>query len=184
MRVAFLCWALVLGLFGLPEVRAQRADEAKIEAAHKLISELKFQSGEISLGDNLATLHLPETLQYLSPADTRKVLVDLWSNPPSEKLTLGMIVPKGVDFLSGSSWVVVVTYDEDGHVKDNDAADIDYTKMLAEMKESVKEGNPKREKEGYPTVELIGWAAPPKYDAQEKKLYWAKELRFGGEQET
>ncbi len=94
-------------MFGVPEARAQRADEARVEAAHKVVNELKFQSGEIALGDNLATLRLPDALEYLSPADTRKVLVDLWGNPPSDSPTLGMIVPKGVDFLTGSAWAVV-----------------------------------------------------------------------------
>ena len=30
---------------------------------------------------------------------------------------------------------------------------------------------------------MIGWAAPPRYDRAAHKLYWAKELSFGGEPE-
>ena len=33
--------------------------------------------------------------------------------------------------------------------------------------------------QGYPSIALIGWAAPPRYDSVEKKMYWAKELQFG-----
>ena len=30
-------------------------------------------------------------------------------------------------------------------------------------------------------MELLGWAAPPRYDSATHKLYWAKELKFGNE---
>jgi uncharacterized membrane-anchored protein len=61
---------------------------------------------------------------------------------------------------------------------DDDAAGIDYNDLLAEMKETTREGSRQREKLGYGSVELVGWAAEPRYDAAEKKLYWAKTLRF------
>ncbi len=32
-------------------------------------------------------------------------------------------------------------------------------------------------------IDLVGWAAPPHYDAASNKLYWAKELAFGGQPE-
>src|SRR5205814_4303057 len=35
--------------------------------------------------------------------------------------------------------------------------------------------------QGYAAMELIGWAAPPRYDKAAHKLYWAKELKFSGE---
>jgi len=36
------------------------------------------------------------------------------------------------------------------------------------------------EKNGYKSIELVGWAAPPHYDKEPHKLYWAKEIKFGG----
>jgi len=42
----------------------------------------------------------------------------------------------------------------------------------------VQEGSKERVKEGYPPIELIGWAAPPRYDSAAKKLYWAKEIEI------
>jgi uncharacterized membrane-anchored protein len=49
------------------------------------------------------------------------------------------------------------------------------------MQKGVVTENKERQKEGYPTVELLGWAAPPHYDPASHKLYWAKKLRFEGE---
>jgi uncharacterized membrane-anchored protein len=112
------------------------------------------------------------------------VLADLWGNPPEQSSgTLGMLVPKNVDLLSESSWAVVITYDEDGHVKDDDAEKINYTDLLKQMQDSTRQASAERQKKGYESIELVGWAAPPKYDHEGKKLYWAKELAFGAEPE-
>lgn len=153
--------------------RSERLAEAK-----KLAAGLKLQSGDITLGDNLAKIALPSDFFYLSPEDTDTVLVKIWGNPPQRK-HLGMIVPADFDALSGDTWSVAVDYEEDGYVKDDDAAKIDYAALLAHMKKSVAAENSQREKAGYRSIELIGWATPPHYDSATHKLYWAKEFKFG-----
>ena len=52
------------------------------------------------------------------------------------------------------------------------------------MQDDTEEGNAYRTQEGYPTIELVGWASTPFYDADAKKLHWAKELRFEGYDES
>lgn len=64
-------------------------------------------------------------------------------------------------------------------MNDDDAAKMNFNKLLTEMQDDAREANPARAKEGQPSVELVGWAEPPHYDAQAHKLYWAKELSFG-----
>jgi uncharacterized membrane-anchored protein len=96
-----------------------------------------------------------------------------------------MLVPAEASVIAPDSWGVIITFEEDGYVKDDDAAKIDYDDLLKEMKEGTKAASEQRRKSGYPAIDLVGWAAPPRYDAQAKKLYWAKELRFeGGEDNT
>src|SRR2546429_9951636 len=46
------------------------------------------------------------------------------------------------------------------------------------MQQATREANPERAKAGYATVELVGWAEPPRYDSVAHKLYWAKDLKF------
>lgn len=87
-----------------------------------------------------------------------------------------MIVPAGADPLTEEGWGVVVTYDKDGHVKDNDADGIDYAKLLKEMQETSAADNAERKKQGYPGMTLAGWAETPHYDKAAHKLYWAKDL--------
>jgi uncharacterized membrane-anchored protein len=154
-----------------------------VKEREEIASKLKFQQGVIALKDGLATLKVPENFRYLDPDQTETVLVQLWGNPPRGEKTLGMLFPAGISVAGEESWGVVISYDEDGYVKDDEAASIDYNKMLKEIQEAMREANPERTKQGYDTIELIGWAAPPRYDKEAHKLYWAKELRFGGSPE-
>lgn len=168
---------ILTGLFCLTlgTAIAAPADHAAEEAAaQKMVASMQPQQGHVTLPGSIATLDLPPTFRYLNPQDTDHLLV-AWGNPPGAH-TLGMIVPAEVDPLSNESWGVVVTYDKDGHVKDDDADGIDYAKLLKEMQEDSAAANAERKKQGYPGMQLAGWAEPPRYDKAAHKLYWAKDL--------
>lgn len=157
------------------------AEQVEVRAALGKVffeRQLKYQTGDIKIGEGLATLHLGKEFRYLNPADSEKLLVDGWGNPPGST-TLGMIVPANMSPLhKDGGWAVVVTYSEDGHVEDDDADDIDYDDLLKEMKEDTLASNEERKSQGYAAIELVGWAAPPRYDGATHRLYWAKELKF------
>ena len=102
-----------------------------------------------------------------------------WGNPPEAAAdVLGMLIPAAVSPLTDDGWGIVISYEEDGYVSDADAAKIDYTTLLKEMRQGTDESNEERRKQGFETVELVGWAEPPSYDKATHKLYWAKELAF------
>ena len=46
------------------------------------------------------------------------------------------------------------------------------------MKKDTAAGSKARIEQGYSGVELVGWATPPSYDAVNKRLLWAKSIRF------
>ena len=150
-----------------------------LESLQTLAASLHYQQGKIPLKSGLATITLPDNFRYLSPDDTDIVLHKMWGNPQGPK-TLGMIVPSEQSILDPRAWAVVVTYSDDGYIKDSDAGKIDYTKLLKEMQEGTREASKEREKAGYPSIELVGWAKPPHYDQETHKMYWAKEIKFGG----
>jgi uncharacterized membrane-anchored protein len=129
------------------------------------------------LPGGLAKLSLPESFRYLPPTDAEFVLTKLWGNPPGRQ-TLGMIFPTGMNPAAKGSWAIILTYSDDGYIKDSDADSINYDKLLKEMQQRVKASNEERTKRGFPTAELVGWASHPHYDKQAHKLYWAKELKF------
>ena len=147
--------------------------------AEQFLASLHFQQGDITLPGDIATLKLPASFRYLPPADAERVLVDAWGNPPGYE-SLGMIFPADRSPLDENSWGVIITYDEDGYVKDDDALSIKYDEILADMKTQTADNNEARKKDGYPAMTLVGWAEPPRYDSGAHKFYWAKELSIEG----
>jgi uncharacterized membrane-anchored protein len=151
-----------------------------LAAMQDFLDSLDRRSGTIALGDDLATLELPDDFYFLDRDDAIRVLVDVWGNPPEEDDSLlGMLFPARYTPFDADSWAVTVEYTKDGHVSDSDAADIDYDEMLAEMQHDIRASNDDRVAAGYDPIELVGWAEPPHYSETSHKLYWAKELRFG-----
>jgi len=146
--------------------------------AAQLWQSMDRRQGEVKLPNGVATITVPQQFYYLNPQDSEKILVDVWGNPPGAHV-LGMLIPAGTTPFDTNSWAVTISYEEDGHISDKDAADIDYSDMLKDMQKAAKSANTERQKQGYPPLELVGWAAPPHYDSATHKLYWAKELKFG-----
>ena len=169
-----VCAAIAAPVFA--DDPAPQATEPEAAApAEAPAPQFKYSTGDIVLPNKVATLHLGEKYHYLSPEEANKLLV-AWGNPPDE-VTQGAILPADVNPFSEGGWAVFLTYLDEGHVDDSDAAEIDYDDMLKDMKEGVEDSNDARKKAGYPTLHLIKWAEPPRYDAAAKKLYWAKELQ-------
>ena len=147
--------------------------------ADQFLAQLQFQRGKITLPGGIATLDLPANFRYLSPKDAERVLVDAWGNPPGFE-SLGMIVPAQTSVLERDSWGVIVTYEKEGHIKDDDADSIKYDELLKDMQASVQENNKERKQQGYPAIHLMGWAEKPSYAKDSHKLYWAKDLMADG----
>ncbi len=177
MPLLLLAWSPILSA----EEAAPDAVNTFRERAQKVADGLKYQQGEINLRGGLAKISVPSEFRFLGPEDAAKVLTQIWGNPPQETSPLGMILPANSSPTQPDAWAVIIEYEEGGYVKDDDASSINYDDLLKKMQASVRDENKEREKEGYPPVQLIGWAAPPRYDAATKKLYWAKELSFDGD---
>jgi uncharacterized membrane-anchored protein len=173
---------MLLGLLAVAaSSNAQDAPATDVDAqVQSIVSSLHWRDGQISVPKAKATFRLGEDFHYLEAPDARKVLEELWGNPPDDSV-LGLVVPKSHDLSEDGSWAVVVSYSDDGYVSDSEAAGIDYDEVLADMKDGVKEENEARKEGGFQTVQLNGWATAPRYDAANKKLYWAKDLQFEGE---
>ena len=178
---------LLLSFFLVPLFAfSQENEEMTLE--QKEILKKKFDSieasfnykyGKITLQNSIAELNVPEGYKYLGPKQSAFVLSDLWGNPPSE--CLGLLFPKNMSPLSEDfTYAVEITYSDEGYISDEDAKDLDYDDLLDEMQQDTKVGNEERKKLGYESIFLIGWASEPYYDAETKKLHWAKELSFEG----
>ncbi|SFS17248.1 Uncharacterized membrane-anchored protein [Dyella sp. OK004] len=148
-------------------------------SAESFLKALHPATGTVTVPGAQATLKLEPGYSFLSANDAQRVLSGLWNNPP-DKDVLGMILPS-TDMhvlLDDKAWAVVVTFVDEGYVSDADAAKINYDDMLKDMQASTKDENAERAKQGYPAIELVGWAEQPHYDSTSHKLYWARNLRF------
>jgi uncharacterized membrane-anchored protein len=92
----------------------------------------------------MATITLPPSFRFLGEQDSRKLLV-AWGNPPeTAQGVLGMLVPSDVSPLSEDGWAIVVTYDDDGFVNDEEAKTLNYDKVMSEMQEQTVANNEAR----------------------------------------
>jgi uncharacterized membrane-anchored protein len=143
------------------------------EERQKIVDSLKWQTGSIPLSEGRVTVTLKDGYRFLNAADARKVLTDLWQNPPSNDL--GMIFP---DEANKGGWSAVVeNFAEEGYVKDDDADKLNPDSLLKEIQDSQKEANEQNKDSGYAQLEIVGWAMKPKYDKEAKKVTWATDLR-------
>ncbi|NQX84374.1 MAG: DUF2167 domain-containing protein [Flavobacteriaceae bacterium] len=136
-----------------------------------------YKRGVIQLGNGVANINVPDGYKYLDSEQSQVVLTDYWGNPPAE--TLGLLFPEnstiiGDDFI----YAVEITYAKDGYIDDSDARDLDYDKLLEEIKEDTKLQSAERVEMGFDAMEFLGWASQPFYDDVTKKLHWAQEFKF------
>lgn len=174
---AAFCLVAGLSLRAEPDTTKPTEDSLAVVA-----SSLKWQTGTVTLKNGLAKINISENFRFLDHENAEKVLHDIWGNPADPDV-MGMIFPATVGPLDHGSWGVVVSYEEGGYVKDDDAEKTDYSDLLKQMQRQIKDANAERQQEGYPAVDLVGWAAPPHYDKATHKLYWAKDIKFGDDKE-
>jgi uncharacterized membrane-anchored protein len=176
LRAIFALWiSFVVGVALLAE-----GSPAEAQNKSELLRSLHFQKGSVTIGESLAAVALTDKFVYLDSEDAKTFLTRIWENPPEVAArTLGMLLPTDANPLSAEGWGIIISYDKSGYVSDEDAEKIDYAELLRDMQEATRRVSTERAKEGYAPFELIGWARQPYYDKGEKKLYWAKRLKFG-----
>ena len=156
---------------------AQEIDSTQLRI-NEIEQSLVYKTGVIELESGNAKLTVPNGFRYLDKIQSIYVLTDLWGNPADSSI-LGMIVPLSRGVLADNGWAFVISFEEMGYVKDDDAEDIKYDDLLIEMQKETDAANPERIKQGYEAIKFIGWTSSPFYDKQLKTLHWAKEIKFG-----
>ena len=151
------------------------------EYVDSIAASFTYEYGEIILENNIATINVPKGFKYLNGTESERVLTELWGNPPSgdDYKSLGMLFEESSSIMSDSAIAINITYSKEGYIKDDDAKELDYDELLETMQNDIQEGNEYRTELGYEPLELVRWASQPYYDELNKKLHWAKELKFG-----
>jgi uncharacterized membrane-anchored protein len=187
MKKFVIAGTLVLAGLSVPAVTAFADTSApapvSMPAADRVAFEkgLHKQTGDVSVPAANAVLHLGTKYYFLGPDEARRVLVDLWGNPPSAANgVLGLVMPADKTVLQ-NSWGAVVTWDDSGYVTDDDAGTADYDKVISDIRSSEPEVNAERQKQGYPAMHVVGWAQPPSYDKSAHSLIWARDFKIDGD---
>jgi uncharacterized membrane-anchored protein len=83
---------------------------------------------------------------------------------------LGLLTP------TNGHWSVFFDFADVGYVRDDDKSELDAGKLLEAIRAGNEQGNKERERNGVPTLNLIGWEQEPHYDETTHNLTWA--IRF------
>ncbi len=148
-----------------------------------LENSFKWQTGTVNLSNDAIKLNIPQNFRFLNAQQSQYILEDIWGNLKDASV-LGMVFPATLSPLSDSAWAYVVTYEQMGFVKDNDADDINYDELLEGMRKDSEAANAERVKQGLSKFDLVGWAQKPFYDKEHKVLHWAKEYKGEGSTEN
>jgi uncharacterized membrane-anchored protein len=133
----------------------------------RLAQSLKWlEPGKVGSIDGKAQFKTSAAYTFLGTSDTDTFLKLNGNPPPGNAYT---IAPTKAD------WFGILTFAPEGYVKDDEKIDAD--ELLKSLKERNIAGNEKKQKAGYEPLMLEGWAIPPRYDAENKRLEWGTKLR-------
>lgn len=150
-----------------------------IDSLRLLDQKIIYQKGLVTINEGIE-LTIPTDYKFVPKESARMIVENLWDNP-EDSTVLGMIVKEDFSLTNFGSWAFIVSYDEGGYVKDEDAQKIDYNELLKAIQEDEIEHNKQRNAMGYESMHLLDWAVTPYYDHDRKILHWAKKLKFGNE---
>jgi uncharacterized membrane-anchored protein len=116
------------------------------------------------LGGN-AQVKVPQGYVFAGSADTRTIM-EANHNPITGR-EMGFVAPAGED------WFAVFEFDDVGYVKDDEKDSLNTSELLDTIRKGTEEGNKERVKRGWPTMTILGWETPPRYNEITHNLEWA-----------
>ena len=114
---------------------------------------------------SVAKINLPSGYVFLDGKQYRAMLKA--EGEPSSGRELGLLSP------TNEEWSVIFKFSDIGYVKDDEKDNLNADKLLDSIKRGTAEANKQRAQAGRPTIEVIGWEFPPKYDSATHNLEWA-----------
>ena len=185
-QVLRMLTAIGLALFAALPLRAAEPADAQAAASGPAASgtitssssapaSYEWRSGPLQL-DLLdqATLKLPAGYAWLDQQDARRMLQQLGN--PNVTDVLGLVTGKERD------WLLVVRFDKDGFIKNEDAGKWNADALLESIRKGAVQTNQQRQKQQVPEIEILGWLEQPKYDAAQHRLSWGIGVRNQGDE--
>ncbi|WP_395745015.1 DUF2167 domain-containing protein [Prosthecobacter sp.] len=174
MKLSFIPHAVLLVFLAVISItQAQQPADAEENAREKkLLDDIEkvgwVREGAGDLG-KVATVAIPKGYRFTHGSGTSRVL-ELFGNLPMSSAS-GMLTTEGF-----GPWIIF-SYDESGHVKDDEKDKIDADELLQFKREEVQAANEERKKRGLNELALAGWAIPPRYNENTHTLEWALQVQ-------
>ena len=170
MKSSFLSRAVLLAclaVFSTSQAQ-QPANQNVEEQEKKLLDDMEkigwVREGAGDLG-GVAKIAIPKGYRFTHGSGTSRVL-ELFGNLPQPSAS-GMLTTEGF-----GPWIIF-SYDDSGHVKDDEKNDINADELLALRREGLAESNKVRKERGIHELAILGWAMPPRFNDTTKTLEWA-----------
>ena len=180
---------LALSLAATPQARAQAPSDpapapsdavgtdadggaAGGEAQPSIYDKALLGPKHIELGHDLQ-MDLPEGIALFEQPTAGELMEKMGNGGGNEGLLALVTDPK-------ADWMVIVTYDDEGYVKDDEAAKLDANGLLDEIRQGTEAANRARQKHGIAPIEVVGWDEPPRYEPEPHHLVWAVRGRSEG----
>jgi uncharacterized membrane-anchored protein len=115
-----------------------------------------------------AGLKLPNDHIFIGQPQADNLMVAMGNSKDPSRIGL-VVSTKDED-----SWMVVIDYDAEGYVRDDDAKNNwKADDMLASLREGTEEQNKERVERGFKEIQISGWIEPPHYDSSKHQLIWS-----------
>lgn len=140
----------------------------------KVYEEIKWQKGP-SVGDlgDTAQVKVPDGYVFADARDTRSIMEA--NHNPTTGREIGFVAA------DGENWFAVFEFSDVGYVKDDEKDSLDADALLSSIKDATAAGNQERMKRGWPTMTIVGWETPPRYNELSHNLEWAIRAQSEGE---
>lgn len=174
MKCSFLSHVVLLAsLAAFSSLRAQQpAGQGLSPEDKKLLEDMEkvgwVRQGAGDLG-GVAKVAIPKGYRFTHGSGASKVL-ELFGNLPMSSAS-GLLTTEGF-----GPWVIF-SYDDSGHVKDDEKDKIDADELLKTKREQVAASNEVRKERGLNELALAGWAIPPRYNEKTHTLEWALQVQ-------
>lgn len=170
-QVVLLAWLAVFSPLNAqqPTEQEAQAEEKKLLDAMEKIGWVREGTGDLG---GVAKVAIPKGYRFTPGSGASRVL-ELFGNLPMASAS-GMLTTEGF-----GPWIIF-SYDDSGHVKDDEKNKINADELLERRREGLAESNQVRKERGIHELEILGWAMPPRFNDTTKTLEWAMRIQSVG----
>lgn len=152
----------------------------KLDSSEIIAASFTYKVGEQELGQG-AILCVPDGYRLLDARQSRLLVENIWGNPENPNM-LGVLLPPKTAPADKDFSGFVISFDPSGHLDEQEAGKINYSRLLYTMKEELKNYNVLRSRHGEGVISSMDWAFPPYFDKKNRSLHWARVLHFADRQ--